>query len=476
MDEFVNLDATAQAELVRKKKVKPIELVDAAIKRIEALDPKIHAVITPMFDLARKEAKGKLPEGPFKGVPFLLKDLIAFYQGVRMTYGSAALRNFVPDHDSFLVGRIKKSGLLVLGKTNTPEFGFQPTTEPLAYERTCNPWDLTKTSGGSSGGSAAAVAAGMVPMAHGNDGGGSIRIPASCCGIFGLKPTRARTSLGPDFGDLLSGMVTEGGLTRSVRDMALFLDVISGAMPGDPYVAPQQERPYSQEIKIPPGKLRIAFTKKPANEVKVHPDCLQALHETVQILQELGHNVEEQDIALNREELTHAFITVWTTGAALNVEEVERNFGKSLPKDALEPLTWALREIGQKKTAVDYLRSIHILQSVARGVAQQFLKYDLWLSPTLAQPPISLGELDPTPEDPLHGFFRGGDFVGFTPLWNITGQPAMSVPLFWNKGGLPIGSQFIGRFGDEATLFRLAAQLEQARPWAGRHPPNSAFR
>ena len=458
------LDAVAQAELVRQKEVKPIELVEAAIARIEQLNPALNAVVTPMYELARTAAVQKLPAGPFGGVPFLLKDLLASFAGVRMTLGSKLLQGFVPDHDSELVARYKRAGLIIVGKTNTPEFGILPTTEPLLFGPCRNPWNTDHTTGGSSGGSAAAVAAGMVPMAHGNDGGGSIRIPASCCGVFGLKPTRARNPLGPDFGDLMSGLVAEHALTRSVRDSAALLDATAGPDVGDPYWAPPPGRPFLQEVGVDPGRLKIAFTTQAAGDVTVHADCLQALEDTAKLCTELGHEVEEKNLPLDAEMLFNAFSVLWSAGTASTLKIL------GAAREQVEPLTWALREMSEKYSAADYILALQTLQSVSRQVARFFENYDVLLTPTLAEPPLPLGSFDSPPNNPLHGFYRSAMFACFTPVCNMTGQPGMSVPLFWNAANLPVGSHFIGRFGDEATLFRLAAQLEAARPWAGRRP------
>ena len=471
MNDVASLDATAQAELVRRREVKPVELVEGAIERIERLNPQLNAVITPMFDLARKAANGPLPDGPFTGVPFLLKDLVATYGGVRMAWGSAFSKDYVPDHDSELVLRHKRAGLVILGKTNTPEFGLLPTTEPHAFGPTRNPWNTNHSSGGSSGGSAAAVASGMVPFAHGNDGGGSIRIPASCCGLFGLKPTRARNPLGPDLGDFMGGLVVEHGLTRTVRDSAALLDATCGPDVGDPYWAPPRERPYLQEVGADPGKLRIGFTSKPAGDITVHPDCLAAMHDAAKLCEDLGHHVEEASIELGSNLLTQAFMTVFAAGDIATMEGLAILMGKQATEKDVEPLTWAMVGLAHSATASQYLLSITVLQRFSRDIARFFLDYDVLLTPTLAEPPLPLGTLESPPDSPLYGIIRAGSYVPFTPLCNITGQPAMSMPLYWNGDGLPIGSQFVGRFGDEATLFRLAAQLEAAHPWANRHPP-----
>ena len=471
VNDFWRLDATAQAALVREKSVHPLELVEAAIARIGSLNPKLNAVVTPMFDRARAEASVALADGPFTGVPFLLKDLVAEYAGVRFTEGSAFLDgHYTPESDSELTRRLRRAGLVVIGKTNTPELGILPTTEPRLFGPTRNPWNLGRTPGGSSGGSAAAVAAGLVAMAHGNDGGGSIRIPASCCGLFGLKPTRGRNPLGPIYGDIFSGLVVEHAVTRSVRDSAALLDATAGADLGDPYAAPPPARPYLEEINRQPGFLRVAFTSRAATGVPVHADCVRAVEDAAKLCEDLGHDVTEATLDLEGDAISQAFIAVWSAGTAWSIDDWARRTGQTPSADRFEPLTWALYEMGNRRRAADYLLAVQDLQRVARKVAQFFVQYDVWLSPTLAEPPLPLGSFDPTPDNPMQGIFRAAQFVPFTPIFNATGQPAMSVPLSWNQENLPIGVQFAGRFGDEATLFRLAVQLEQARPWAGRWP------
>jgi amidase len=471
IEELAFFDATALAALIRKKEIQPLELVEAAISRIARINPEINAVVTPMYEQARQAARGPIPEGPFSGVPFLLKDLMAAYAGVPMTMGTALLRHFVPDQDSALVCRLKRAGLIVVGKTNTPEFGILPTTEPLLFGPSRNPWDTTRTTGGSSGGSAAAVASGLVPMAHANDGGGSIRIPASCCGLFGLKPTRARNPLGPNFGDVMSGLVCEHALTRSVRDSAALLDATAGPDLGDPYWAPPTVRPFLKEVGAPPGKLRIAFSTKAAGGLPVHKDCLQAVESAVQLCAELGHTVSEAAPPVDAGVMNASFITLWSCGCAQTLDEIEAVLGRPLQSTDVEPLTWLLFQMGRRRTGARYLQALTALQRLAREVARFFVDYDFWVTPTLAQPPLPLGRFDSPPENPLLGLRQASDFAPFTPICNATGQPAMSVPLFWNDQGLPIGVHFIGAFGDEAGLFRLAAQLEEARPWADRRPP-----
>jgi amidase len=469
--EFMRYDATALAALVRKGEVQPVELIDAAISRIELFNPKLNAVVTPAFEQARTNAKNPLPDGPFTGVPFLLKDLGATLAGIRMTMGTAFMSQFIPDHDSELTRRLKRSGLIILGKTNVPELGILPTTEPRFLGPCRNPWDISRTTGGSSGGSAAAVAAGFVPMAHANDGGGSIRIPASCCGLFGLKPTRARNPLGPAYGDLFSGLIVEHAITRSVRDCASLLDATSGPDVGDPYWAPPPVRPFLREVGENPGKLRIAFTTKGPADIPVHPDCGQAVLDAAKLCSSLGHEVEEAMVDLPGEMMTQSFMILWSAGYAFTIDGLSFITGKAPNPNDFEPLTWALYTIGKKQEASAYLLSLALFQRLSRQVARFFLRFDILLTPTLSQPPLPLGTFDSPPDNPLQGLRMAEKFVPFTSLGNITGQPAMSVPLSWNAQGLPIGVHFVGRFGDEATLFRLAAQLEKAHPWAQRFPP-----
>src|SRR3989475_269308 len=442
-DELAFLDATAQAELARRNEVTPLELVDAAIARIESLNPAFNAVITPMFESARMAARGPLSDGPFCGVPFLLKDIIASYAGVRTASGSMSLRDFVPNHDSELVVRLKRAGLIVLGKTNTPEFALLPTTEPLMFGPTRNPWESGRIAGGSSGGSASAVASGMVPMAHGNDGGGSIRIPASCCGLFGLKPTRGRNPLGPDTGDILNGLVSEHAITRSVRDSAALLDAPSGPDVGDPYCAPPPERPFLQEVGASPGRLHIAFTTTAPTGVPIHPDCVHAVEDAAKLCADLGHEVTEARPKLDAELLSKSFLAVWSAGCAAKMEGSAFLTRRKPTPDLFEELTWALAEQGRRVSGAAYLLAVNALQTIARQIARFFLNYDVWLTPTLAEPPLPLGSFDPRPGNPLHGVERAMAFIPFTPICNVTGQPAMSVPLFWNGEGLPIGTHFV---------------------------------
>ena len=464
------LDATEQAELVRRGEVTATELVDATIERIERLNPVLNAVVTEMYDHARELASLPVSDGPFAGVPFLLKDFLAEYAGVRFTEGSAFLESYVSPEDSELVRRYKRAGLIVVGKTNTPELAIGATTEPRLFGTAHNPWDPTRTTGGSSGGSAAAVAAGIVPMAHGNDAGGSIRIPASCCGVFGLKPTRARNPLGPYFGDIFTGLVAEHALTRSVRDSAALLDVTSGADIGDPYEAPKPERPFVDEVSGDAGRLRIGFTADTPLGTEVHPDCLTAVREAADLCSELGHEVVEAAPAFDGELLWRSITKVIAAGVAWCIDDWARKTGRAPAEELFEPFIWSFQSRGRELSAAEYLLALQDLQVISRDVGRFFVEHDLWLTPTLGSPPVPLGTLKYTGGDPFELRRRIAAFSPFTYVANVTGQPAMSVPLYWSSIGLPIGTHFLGRYGEEATLLRLAAQLEEARPWAGRRP------
>ena len=472
MDELATLDATAQAELVRRKDATPRELVAAAIARIEALDPVLNAVVTPMFDEALAAVATVDPEAPFAGVPFLLKDLVVEYAGVRFTEGSRFLRDYVSTYDSELVVRLRRAGLVICGKTNTPEFGMYPHCEPSLFGPTRNPWDPTRTPGGSSGGSGAAVASGMVPMAHANDLGGSLRYPASCCGLFGLKPSRGRNPLGPQYGDAVNGGAVEHAVTRSVRDSAALLDATSGPDVGDPYWAPPPARPFAREVGADPGRLRIAFSKRAPGGHTVHRDCLDALDGTCDLLDELGHEVvEAAPEVVYSEQFGAALGPMMAAGIAWIVGYWVRELGREPELDELEPTTRDYWEYGRTVTAADYLLAVEELQRVTRSVARFLVDYDVWLTPTLAHPPHEIGALVRQGDDPA-ATERLNQFVAFPGvLANVTGGAAMSVPLHWNADGLPIGSHFLGSLGGEPELLRLAAQLEAARPWSDRRPP-----
>jgi amidase len=466
------LDALALADLVRKKEVSPLELVEATIARIEALNPTLNAVITPMYEEARATAKQPLGDGAFAGVPFLLKDLVAEYAGVPMAEGSNFLKGrYTPDQDSELVVRQKAAGLIIVAKTNTPEFGLLPTTEPLAFGATHNPWDTTRTPAGSSGGAAAAVAAGIAPMAHANDGGGSIRMPASCCGLFGLKPTRARNSLGPAMGEAGCGLAAEHAVTRSIRDSAALLDATSEPMTGDPYYPTPPGRPYLEEVGADPGRLRIALNTTPLTGAEVHPDCRAAAEETARLCADLGHEIVEATPDVDGMQMVKRFGDAWTGFFGGLIADLERRLDRTAREGDFEPATWATFLHAKKQTTAEYLMAVQDLHALSRDVARFFADFDAMITPTQTLPPVPLGYFEYTPDDPRDYVVRLCQYTGFTLMCNVTGQPAMSLPLNWNDQGLPIGVQVVGRYGDEAMLFRIAGQLEAAKPWTNRRPP-----
>jgi amidase len=486
MDELVAYDAMGLGELIREGEITPAELLETTIQRIEKVNPKLNAIIHKLYDQARTAAanlssgtKGKkTKDSVFYGVPFLLKDLIAECKDTPFNEGSLAVQGYVSKLDSEIVKRHKASGLIIVGKTNTPEFGILTTTEPSIYGPTFNPWDPGLTPGGSSGGSAAAVAAGIVPMAHGNDGGGSIRIPASCCGLFGLKPTRGRNPLGPLFGDIGGGIVHEHALTRTVRDSAALLDATSGPDLGDPYAAPPSERPFLEEMGRDVGRLKIGFLSSIPDgwneDTDLHPDCVNAVQDAARLCETLGHNLEEVDPAkLSHPKIPEFFGNIFSCFVGHVVAYWERELGKKIGQNELETITWYSYQAGLKRTGANYLIAVEEIQRFSRKIARWYHEghYDLLLSPTMRIPPTKLGAFKATPDDPYRWLQFALSMVAFTRTQNITGQPAMSVPLYWNEDNIPIGVQFAGRFGDEATLFRLAAQLEQARPWADKIPP-----
>src|SRR6185312_4422610 len=467
--EYGSFDGLGLAELVAKKKVKPAELLDEAIARAEALNPKLNAIVYKDYDRARAAAKGKLPKGAFSGVPFLLKDIFALAEGIPTRQASRFMPPIPWPHDSTLTAKFKQSGLVIFGKTNVPEFGLVPTTESKLYGAAHNPWDLTRSTGGSSGGSGAAVAAGIVPLAHANDGGGSIRIPASCCGLVGLKPTRGRTSYGPDLADSVDVLGVDLVVSRSVRDTAAALDAVAGYMPGDPYCATPEPDSYLAGMKRRPKKLRIAFSTKKLDGQSLHPDCVAAVKRAAKICADLGHEVEEATPALDQAVLIPIFMVLWGANLAAGIDTVAALTGQTPKPELFEGLTWGLYEAGKSVTASQYLMAKHGMNTAARACAQFHETYDFWLSATLGLPPVKLGTFDMEERDPQKSFAPLIDYVPFTAMQNVTGQPAINLPLHWNKEGLPIGVQFVGRFGDELGLLCLAAQVEQAAPWAAQY-------
>jgi len=490
--DYTKYDGLGLAELVRSGAVSPRELTESAIERIEALNPKLNAVIVKLYDRARENSDHVDRDAPFAGVPFLVKDLMATIQGVPTAAGNRLLKNKVATEDSELVRRWKRAGLVILGKTNTPEFGLTPYTEPLTFGPTRNPWDTARTPTGSSGGSAAAVASRMVPLASGGDGGGSIRMPASACGLFGLKPTRGRTPTGPGMGEAWNGFAVEHALTRSVRDSAALLDATAGEDRGAPYFAPPRTGTYLAEAGTAPGKLRIAVSGAPMMGKQVDGEILRALERTARLLRDLGHEVIEAAPVIDREPFSLAFITILAAELRADIEDAARVAGKRVSVRDFDPASFGLGMLGKALGAQEYAAATRYLQIDARRIAAFFTDYDVLLTPVLSRSPVPIGSLQPSWAEKamirLVGSFDGGrllkalgivktlaaqtfEFMPWTPVFNVTGQPAMSVPLEWGADKLPIGMHFVGRFGDEATLFRLAGQLEKAKPWANLLPP-----
>ena len=487
-------DAVGLAALVAAGDAHPGELVEAAIERIAAANPAVNAVVHERFDAARREAEAGAATGSFAGVPTLIKDLVS-KAGEPVTFGCAFFKDYVAELTSEFRQRIHTAGFIDLGRTNTPEFGLLPTTEPVLHGPTRNPWDLSRSAGGSSGGAAAAVASGMVPLAQGSDGGGSIRIPASACGLFGLKPSRGRNPRHPPFPS--DGFSVDGALTRTVRDSAAFLDAVHGVTPGERYVAPAPSRSFVAAAASDPRPLRIAFAVRDFRGTRVHPDCAAAVLETAELLDSLGHEVTEAAPPLDGQTASEAFLVWWEAmmahalgvvlegraeldprvrrlrslaGDHRTLRVISRLVERSASMPAFEPFTLALVERSVRRTPADLLAADTTLRAMAHETGRFLENYDLFLSPVLGSPPVELGFIDQTlPWPELVELLT--HYVAFTPVANFTGLPAMSVPLYWTDDGLPIGSHFMGRFGDEETLFNLAGQLEAARPWADRRAP-----
>ncbi len=490
LPEYDRLDALGLADLVTRREVTALELLEAALDRADRRDPALNALVARYDDEARARARGPLPPGPLSGVPFVLKDLLAAWKGHPYTCSTRLMAAYVAPDDAEIVRRFQAAGLVLFAQTNTPELGIMGVTEPRLRGPTRNPWDPGHTPGGSSGGSAAAVAARIVPAAHGNDGGGSLRIPASACGIFALKPSRGRVTLAPAYGEAMGGFATDGVLTRSVRDSAALLDAIDGPAPGDPYASPPKARPFLAEVSAPPGRLRVAITREALFARATHPDCAAAVDAAAALLSELGHEVVEARPTFPRDALVRAYLVTLAAQVAADVAAAARAVGRRPGRGDLEPETAALAAGGQVLSAGDLVQARVELERASRSVAAFFEHHDVLVTPTMARPPVRVGELALRPHERLalravarlrsrrviERLFDGiaartFDATGNTMLFNQTGQPAMSVPLHWTAAGLPVGVQVAGRFGDEATLFRLAAQLEAARPWARRAPP-----
>jgi amidase len=490
-DAYDRYDALGLAELVKRGDVSAFELVEECLVRMERVAPKLGCIVRRM-DAAAREAARHEPRGAFGGVPFLLKDLALTVAGQPTSSGSRFFAGRLADTDSELYRRYVEAGLVTVAKTATPELGLLPVTEPELHGPARNPWNLNHTPGGSSGGSGAAVAAGIVPMAHGGDGGGSIRIPASCCGLFGLKPTRGRTPAGPDSSEGWSGYAIEHVLSRSVRDSAAVLDATSGAEPYAPYHAPPVEGAFLEEVGREPGRLRIGFHWEPAMLGAVHGDCVAAVEDAAKLLVDLGHDVEQVYPRADAERLTRAYFTVIAANTAAEIVEGERSMNKKARPRHFETATWLGAQMGRIFTGEDVVVAQRELQTETRRLVHLLGNYDVILTPTLGQPPLKVGSLRPSGVDArVQDLVKSANlrfplrlpallertlsdifaFIPFTPVANFTGQPAMSVPLYWNAAGLPIGTMYTARFGDDATLFRLAAQLERARPWKPRRPP-----
>jgi amidase len=463
-------DALGLAELVRQKKVSPGELLEAAIGRVEARNGAVNAVTMPLYDLARTAIADGLPPGPLSGVPFLMKDLTASVAGVRMTRSSRFFADAPPPAaDSEHVVRLRRAGLVIFGRTNTCELGLSLTCEPQLHGPTRNPWDVTRISGGSSGGAAAAVGARMLPIAHATDGFGSIRAPAACCGLVGLKPTRGRNTMAPYAGEGLGGCSAEHAVSLSVRDSAALLDATAGAGPGDPYAAPPPARPFLHEAGAAPGRLRIAWTAAAPNGASVEAEPLRVLRETVGLCADLGHHVEEANPVVDGAAVVPTFLTLVAANTVVNLNS-HPTAGRPPRPGEVEKVTYATGQKGEHVSAADYVRATQTAHRLGRQMAAFHASWDVLLTPGLATVPPKLGWIDMMLDDVDEYWRRVFTFSPFTVWFNLTGQPATMLPLGTSPEGLPVAVQCVARYGDEATLFRLAAQLEAARPWIGRRP------
>lgn len=472
-DETRWTDATELVRMVADSEVTPAELLEAAIERIETLNGAVNAVVVSWYDDAlRSAADDHLPAGPLRGVPFLLKDLFAEFAGQTMTNGNVALKaaGLISDGDTTIVSRYRAAGLVIAGRTNSCEMGSLPTTEPLSNGATRNPWNLDHIAGGSSGGAAAAVAAGMVPVAHASDGGGSIRIPASCCGLVGLKPSQGRSSLGPWRHE--GGTAVEHCVSRTVRDTASLLDAIAGPGVGDTVIAPPPERPYAEEVGAATGELRIGLLDRHPAGGFLHEDCADAVRRAAAMLEALGHTVElEFPSALSDPDLGRRFSALWSTAIASNRVRFGELLGRPLGDDEIEPVNRALADFADNLSAMDVIGAMDAQVQFRRDVQHWWSEgWDLLLTPTLAEPPPLVGEFANDADHPMAPMARAGRFCPFTPPFNTSGQPAISLPLHWNEAGLPVGVQLVAAYGREDVLIRVASQLEAAHPWAGRHP------
>lgn len=472
IEEYTRHDGLGLAELVAKKEVTPQELADTALEAVERMNPELNAVLQRLPELARAEIARGLPDGPFRGVPFVIKELVLHAKGVRLDSGCKLAQGLVPEEDTELMARFRRAGLVLVGTTQTPELGYNPTTETVLYGPVHNPWDPSRSAGGSSGGSSAAVAAGIVPLAHANDGGGSIRIPASCNGLVGLKPTRDRIPTGPDYADPLCGLAIEFAVTRTVRDAAALLDAVSGPDLGAPSQCVPPLRPFRDEVGAKTGRLRIAFSTRPASGRRADPECERAVTETAKLLASLGHELVESAPALDWDRFLDTVHVIWVAFTALSMDGLSAALGRKPTPESVEAVTWACYEDGKRFSAVELLQALDHHNAVSRQTAAFFQGLDAFLTPTTARPAAPLGEIDQNKAglSAIDWTRQVFEYVPFTALFNTTGQPAISLPLHWTPAGLPVGVQLAGRFGDEATLLRLASQLEIARPWRDKRP------
>jgi amidase len=467
--EYGNYDGLGLADLIAKKEITPLELLRAVRQRVEALNPKLNALCHLFFDKAEAQISQGLGIGPFRGVPFALKDVGQYLAGTITSAGSRIWKDHVADFDSTLVERYKQAGLVIFGKTNSPELGLTTTTESVLFGQTHNPWSLQRTSGGSSGGAAAVVASRIVPMAHGSDGGGSIRIPASCCGVFGFKPTRGRVPLGPTQFESWNGCTQHHALTISVRDSAALLDASVGVELGSPYFSPLPERPFLKEIGTEAGKLRIALVTATPGGTPLDPECKKAVLEAAKLCENLGHSIEETALPIDFALARGAFFAILQVSLARVLDDAAATLGRPVCEHDVEPVTWATMQAGLNVPSVTYSRAIATLHQIGLAMAKFQRSYDVILSPTLAKPPVALGLMSLSQDVPTWSK-EVMEFSPYTAPYNVTGQPSMSVPLHWTPDGLPVGVMFSARFGEDATLFRFAAQLEKAQPWDKRRP------
>lgn len=470
MKEFEQYDALGLADLVRRREVAAVELLNAAVKRAEDRNPKLNAITHKWYDEALDEVKAGLPTGPFTGVPFLLKDLNLYLSGRVTTNGCALFKDYVDDRTSWLVERYQQAGLVIFGKTNTPEFGLTAATEPALFGPTRNPWNLDHTPGGSSGGASAAVAAGIVPMANASDGGGSIRIPAACAGLFGMKPTRGRTPSGPHVAEGWGGLSIAHAVSWTVRDSAALLDATAGPGLGDPYQSPAQTESYLGATMRPARPMRIAYTTEAPSGIPVDQECKDAVLNTVKLLTDLGHEVEEASPELDTDAIGQAQFLIMGASAKLTVESRLAALGREMQPGDVEMVTAKMIEVGASVTADQYIAATRTVHQVGRSFGAFHETYDMWLTPTLAKPPVKIGALDMN-QNSLETYVENvTGFVGFTNLMNMSGAPSMSLPLHMSADGLPVGVMISGAFGEEAEMYALAAEIERAAPWIHRRP------